>query len=78
MAWTEEEVQRIRRRYIGLEEDFPKLIEAVSVTWSAVKLVDLETRDLLVTWDDYFSREKVFAASSHHGTRPRSGRRERS
>ena len=58
-AWTENEVDRLRRRFVGRNEDFGTLVAYVQSVWTAADLEKLERSGRLITWDDYFKREKV-------------------
>jgi hypothetical protein len=58
-AWNEQQIERLKRRYIGLEDDFVKVLEYVIATWNIEQLDAMEANDQLITWDSYFKREKL-------------------
>lgn len=60
-VWGEDEISRLRRRYVGDEADFEKLAGYLAAVWTAADLQKLERDDLFVLWDAYFRREKLIA-----------------
>ena len=58
-AWNEQQIERLKRRYIGREDDFVKVLEYVIATWNIEQLDAMEANDQLVMWDSYFKREKL-------------------
>ena len=63
-AWTDEEISRLRRRFVGADEDFGKVMVCVRTVWTAADLEKLESSRGFVAWDAYFKREKVIAGGS--------------
>lgn len=57
--WTEYEIERIKGRYVGSEEDFAKLLRYLSVAWTNKDLKKFEQSGKLLAWDHYFQREKL-------------------
>ena len=60
-AWTQEELEIIRRHYMGPEKDFPKLVRSLAATWSREDLRRLEASRQMLAWDEYFQREKLLS-----------------
>lgn len=57
--WTSEQVERLRRRYVGTDEDFDKLIRYLAVAWTPTELEEFLRSQRSIAWDDYFRREKL-------------------
>lgn len=57
--WASEEVERLRRRYVGSDEDFDKLLHYLAVAWTRADLEAFLRSERSVAWDDYFRREKL-------------------
>jgi hypothetical protein len=68
-AWTEDEISRLRRRFVGSEEDFGKVLACVQIIRTVADLEKLEGSGRLVAWDPYFKREKVILGVSKEAPR---------
>lgn len=63
-AWSENETARLRSRYLGSEEDFEKLVHYLRAIWTLADVERLEHSGRLVTWDEYFGREKLIRGAA--------------
>lgn len=63
LEWTEYEIERLRRRYVGTEDDFAKLLRYLSVAWTRADLKKFEQSGSMLAWDDYFRREKLLRST---------------
>ena len=62
--WTDKQIEKLKRRYVGSDEDFPALLDYVKIIWTDIQLEQLESNDQLITWDHYFRREKLLSFSN--------------
>jgi hypothetical protein len=60
-AWTEKELEVIKRHYIGPDKDFAALVKCLSATWTKADLERLERSGQSLAWDEYFQCEKLLS-----------------
>lgn len=68
-AWTDEEVGRLKRRFVGADEDFGKVLACVQAVWTAADLERLEHSNGFLAWDAYFMREKIIVCAPKEAQR---------
>ena len=61
LEWADDDIEELRRRYVGADEDFDKLERYLRAAWTRVDWDNFGRSRLFITWDAYFSREKLIA-----------------